>query len=215
MSVSCIDHIVVTAPSLEAGALFIKQTLGVDPQTGGEHPRMGTHNLLLRLGDSLFLEVIAVNPQAPAPARRRWFGLDDLAAGSRPALSTWVARTPDIRTTSASSSEPLGDIEPMTRGRLEWLIAIPSDGSVPVDGIGPHLIEWHTDPHPASRLEERGLALIMLEIFHREPARVSRLLESIGFSGPLTVSALAGHTQPYLLAHIDTPQGRRQLSVPS
>lgn len=72
-----IDHITITAPSLAAGAEFVSQTLGVLPQVGGEHPRMGTHNLLLRLGDALFLEVISPNPLVPAPARPRWFALDN------------------------------------------------------------------------------------------------------------------------------------------
>ena len=78
MPPSQIDHLTVTAPSLAAGSAFVQEVLGVAPQAGGEHPRMGTHNLLLRLGDSLFLEVIAANPQVPAPDRPRWFGLDQL-----------------------------------------------------------------------------------------------------------------------------------------
>ena len=52
-----IDHLVVTAPTLESGADFVEQALGVAPGPGGQHPRMGTHNLLLRLGESTFLEV--------------------------------------------------------------------------------------------------------------------------------------------------------------
>lgn len=60
---SFLDHITVTAFSLEAGAAFVSETLGVAPQAGGEHPRMATHNLLLRLGDAMFLEVIA--PRTP------------------------------------------------------------------------------------------------------------------------------------------------------
>ena len=51
-------------------------------QVGGEHPRMGTHNLLLRLGDSVFLEVLSPNPDAPPPSRPRWFGLDALRPDS-------------------------------------------------------------------------------------------------------------------------------------
>ena len=70
-----IDHITVTAPTLEAGAAFVVQALGVAPQPGGEHPLMGTHNLLLKLSDTAFLEVIAVNPKATAPQRPRWFEL--------------------------------------------------------------------------------------------------------------------------------------------
>lgn len=43
MSPSYLDHITVTAFSLEAGAAFVSESLGVSPQVGGEHPRMATH----------------------------------------------------------------------------------------------------------------------------------------------------------------------------
>jgi hypothetical protein len=207
-----IDHIAVTSPSLESGAEFIRQRLGVEPQMGGEHPRMGTHNLLLRLGDSLYLEVISPNPKAPAPERPRWFGLDSLRPESLPSLSTWVVRTTDIHATASACSEPLGDIELMNRGALSWLITIPADGSIPLDGVAPALIEWHTDNHPASKLRDLGLSLARLEIYHQEPVRVSRLLSSIGFSGPVSLFPLSSGTVPHLAAHIHTPQGLRELS---
>lgn len=215
MSRCHIDHITVTAPSLEAGAAFVAQTLGVEPQPGGKHPRMGTHNLLLRLGDTLFLEVISPDPGAPAPGRPRWFGLDHLHPDSLPVLSTWVTRTADIHATAAVCSESLGNIEPMSRGSIEWLITIPADGSVPVDGVAPALITWHTDVHPASKLQNFGLSLVRLEIFHPDPARISRLLSSIDLEGPLAVCGLTGGVTPYLVAHIDTPRGVRQLPAPS
>lgn len=215
MSRCYLDHITVTAPSLESGAEFISQTLGIAPQVGGEHPRMGTHNILLRLGESLFLEVISHNPQAPAPGRPRWFGLDSLRPDSSPVLSTWVARTADIHATAATCSESIGNIEPMSRGALNWLITIPADGSVPLDGVAPAIIEWHSEVHPASKLQDFGLSLAKLEIFHHDPARVSRLLASLGLEGPLSVSALSGGATPHLVAHIDTPQGLRQLSAPN
>ncbi|MBU1237968.1 MAG: VOC family protein [Gammaproteobacteria bacterium] len=205
-----LDHIAITAPSLEAGAAYVREMLGVSPQPGGEHVCMGTHNLLLRLGESMYLEVIAINPAAPAPTRPRWFGLDTLAADAAPALSAWVARTGDIRATAAAASEPLGDIEPMSRGALEWLITIPADGSLLLGGVAPALIEWHTDAHPATRLIDHGLSLVGLELHHPEPQRVARLLHSLGFEGPVTVaekSAVAARR----VAHIATPQGVRTL----
>src|SRR5690606_32822306 len=85
---SYIDHLVVTAPSLAEGARFVREALGVEPEPGGKHPRMGTHNLLLRLGNDVYLEVIAIDPGAPAPGHPRWFGLDD--APTSPLLATWV-----------------------------------------------------------------------------------------------------------------------------
>ena len=208
-----IDHITITAASLAAGAELVWQMLGVKPQVGGEHPRMGTHNLLLRLGAALFLEVIAPNPAAPAPGRPRWFGLDNLRADAPPALSTWVVRTSNINASIAACPEALGPVEPMSRGALNWLITIPADGSVPVDGIAPALIEWQAASHPAARLEEHGLSLAKLEIFHPDPARVSRLLSAIGLVGPYCVSPLPAGSTPHLVAHIDTPQGLRVLSA--
>jgi hypothetical protein len=208
-----IDHIIVTAASLEAGAAFVQQALGVEPQTGGRHPRMGTHNLLLRLGDALFLEVIAIDPAAAHPGRPRWFGLDARAADTPPVLSAWVARSADIRAGAAQATEPLGDIEPMTRGALDWLITIPADGCVPLDGVAPALIQWQTGQHPAATLPNLGLALAGLEIFHPQPQRVERLLVSICLDAPVTVAASPDGVAPRLVAQIDTPDGRRRLAV--
>jgi hypothetical protein len=214
VSRSFLDHITVTAFSLEAGAAFVFETLGVSPQIGGEHPRMATHNLLLRLGDTMFLEVIAPNPNAPAPPRPRWFALDSLGPKSVPSLSTWVVRSTDIRTTAAAASEPLGNVEPMSRGALNWLITSPADGSVPLDGTAPALIEWHTDVHPAANLQNKGLSLAKLQIHHPNPNRVSRLLSSLKLEAPVSVLAPAAGASACLVAHINTPQGLRVLSAP-
>jgi hypothetical protein len=51
---------------------------------------MGTHNRLLKLGAGRFLEVIAIDPEAPAPGRRRWFDLD------APFMRQRLARGPDL-----------------------------------------------------------------------------------------------------------------------
>lgn len=206
-----LDHIAVTAFSLEAGASFVREVLGVSPQPGGEHPRMGTHNLLLRLGDTRYLEVIAPDPAAPAPTRPRWFNLDSLTPQSPAALSTWVVRTADIRATAAAATEALGDVEPMSRGALSWFITIPADGRVPLDGVAPALIEWHTETHPAARLEDHGLSLAKLEIFHPQPERVSRLLGSLELDAPVSVLAPSAGAAPRLVAYIQTPHGLRRL----
>lgn len=214
MAACQIDHITVTAASLEIGAEFVRQTLGVMPQVGGKHPRMGTHNLLVRLGDSLFLEIISPDPGAASPGRPRWFGLDNLRPDSLPRLAAWVARTDDIESAVSGASESIGKIELITRGALEWRITIPADGALPLDGAAPALIEWHTAIHPAAMLEDHGLSLVGLEIFHSQPARVSRLLQSIDCGGPVCVSASGDGEASCLVAHINTPQGLRELSFP-
>jgi hypothetical protein len=208
---SFIDHITVTAPTLQAGAEYVFQALGVWPQPGGEHPRMGTHNLLLRLGEELFLEVIAPNPLAPAPEQRRWFGLDDLPANATPRLSVWVARTSDIHASTRASTESLGPIEPMSRGALQWLITIPTDGVPPLAGVAPSLIQWHTENHPAGGMPDFGLSLTSLELTHPEPQRVQGLLHSLGLQGPVALARDLPAREARLVAHIQTPNGVRVL----
>ncbi|MCZ4330047.1 VOC family protein [Castellaniella denitrificans] len=206
-----LDHIAITAFSLEAGAALVADTLGVETQRGGEHPRMATHNRLLRLGKSMYLEVIAPNPAARSPGRPRWFGLDTLAPHALPALSAWVVRSTDIQASAAAASEPLGDLEPMRRSALDWLITIPADGSVPLEGAAPALIQWHADAHPAARMEDKGCALALLEIFHPDPERISRLLSSLELEAPVAVRQAGPGDPVRLAAHIDTPHGRRIL----
>ncbi|SHM22503.1 VOC family protein [Rhizobacter sp. OV335] len=208
-----LDHITVTAPTLAQGAAFVRDALGVEMQAGGEHPRMGTHNLLLRLGDSLFLEVIAVNPDAPAPTRPRWFALDTLRPDTPPRLSNWVARTNDIRHAAAAASEALGTVEPITRATLQWLITIPSDGSLPMEGIAPALIEWQAPVHPASRLQDVGCSLHSFEAQHPEPDRVTALLATLGLDQTVRVSPLPAGATPRLVAHIHTPTGLRTIGA--
>jgi len=208
MPPSFIDHIAITASTLESGAKLVRNVLGVNPQKGGEHPRMGTHNLLLRLGDSVYLEVISPDPAAESPKRPRWFALDNLKSDSPPMLKTWVVRTKDIYSTVRACSEPVGDIELMSRGEINWLITIPKDGSIPIDGGAPALIQWQAKSHPASRLEDHGLSLEKLQIFHPDPERLLNFLSSVDLEGNIEV--LHGN-KTRLVAHIQTPQGIREL----
>lgn len=206
-----IDHIVVVAPDLAAGAAYVRNALGVELQQGGAHPRMATHNLVLRLGDSTYLEVIAPDPSAPRPPRPRWFALDSLPRDARPALAAWVVRTADIHASSASCTCVVGSVEPMARGTLSWLITVPADGSLPLGGAAPMLIEWQSTPHPASALKDVGCSLHKLEICHPQPGRVQALLDTIKLATPVSLRQLEENAPPALVAHIQTPHGLRTL----
>ena len=191
----------------------MKATLGATPEFGGMHPRMGTHNCLLNLGDQTYLEVIAPDPNAPKPDRPRWFGLDSLKRDSPPRLAAWVARTTDIEATVAACSEPLGVVAPMSRGELNWLITVTDDGALPLGGIAPILIEWHTPTHPSANMRDSDCRLLRLELKHPEAERVESLLLSIGLEGKVDVIPLPTGSAPCLLATIQTAQGTRTLSM--
>lgn len=197
---------------LEAGAAWLEEHLGVTLSPGGAHASMGTHNRLLRLGPSLYLELIAVDPQAAAPGHPRWFALDtrELQAriAGRPRLIHWVARCADIAAESASSAQPPGAITPMRRGDFEWLITVPADGHLPGEGLLPTLIEWRVPQHPAAALPEAGCRLMKLEGFHPNPPPIRASLAALGLDRTLAVHAGA---DVELLAYLDTPRGLREL----
>lgn len=165
---------------------------------------MGTHNLLLRLGEAFYLEVIAPNSMAPLPTRPRWFGLDELSAQTSPCLAHWVARTERLDTADEELLKVFGEVEPMSRGALSWKISIQRDGHLPLKGAVPSLIDWGKSEHPAQRLDDKGCQLQHLEIAYPDPDLVERHLESIGFTGPVSVL----RSERYALkAYITTPNG--------
>jgi len=211
-AVATIDHLVVTAPNLKSGVQWVRDALGVTAQLGGKHLRMGTHNCLLRLGDDAYLEIISPDPNAPDPGRPRWFDLDELDKDSQPRLAAWVVRTAAIRDTITAATEPLGVIEPMSRGDLNWLITVTDDGRLPLAGIAPVVIQWHSASHPAQRLREEGCTLLKLELHHREPARVDRLLRSIRLDTEcVNVIESGPNVRPRMIATIQTPRGIQSL----
>jgi len=198
-----LDHLVVTAPSLAAGVAAVEASLGLALSAGGQHALMGTHNALLRLGPGLYLEVIAVDPQAPAPPRARWFGLDRPA--QTPRLAHWLVASDDIVRDAPAFGFAADEILPMTRGDFRWRITVPQDGSLPGGGAAPSLIQWD-DTHPAARLADVGCALARLAI--RLPA--SEVLASTLAQSGLNderLSITSGSLQ--LSADIITPTGRR------
>lgn len=208
---SHMDHLVITAPSLEAGLAHVRRALGVEMAAGGRHPRMGTHNAVLKLGAKLYLEIIAVDPEASPPGRPRWFRLDAPDPDRPVRLATWVARTEDIEAAAAASPVPLGAIEPMCRGALSWRITIPPDGRPLLAGVAPSLIQWEGGVHPAPGMPESGCALVRLEGWHPEPEKVRAVLEAIGFEGDFHIAGLPPGEAPRLAAQIATPTGLRPI----
>ena len=168
---AAIDHLVVTAPSLEMGVAYVRGELEVVMQSGGKHARMGTHNALLKLDQMTYLEVLAINPKAHAPDYPRWFGLE---TASEPRLSAWVARVNDIAAARAASAIAFGDVKEMSRGDLKWLITIPADGKLPYHGVAPMLIQWLSGPHPAQRIPDSGCSLARLRGVHADAVRMGR-----------------------------------------
>lgn len=200
-----LDHLVVTAATLGAGTAHVAQRLGCAPLPGGQHSRMATHNRLLGLGPGCYLEVIALDPSAPAPDRPRWFDLDRRAGPPR--LSHWVLRCDDLDAELAATAVDAAAIraEDFARGPYRWRMGVAATGILPFDDAHPGLIEWQAGGHPADRLEDHGLRLERLEISH--PAAAA-LRAALRLDDPRVVVASGPRA---MRAVIRTPAGTRVL----
>jgi hypothetical protein len=211
-----IDHLVVAADSLEQGIAWCVTTLGVQPAGGGKHPLMGTHNQLLAISGERFpdcyLEIIAIDPDAPAPSRPRWFALDDPAlrdaVRERPRLVHAVARTHMIEMVrwglincGLNPGEPVAVQRDTPHGLLKWRITVRDDGRTECAGALPTLIEWQ-GPHPCEHLPRTPVVLHEL-VLRGVPAQALDVLKLPA----VQVSAIADASAP-LSATFDTPRGR-------
>jgi hypothetical protein len=232
-----VDHLVIAATSLDAGAAWCEATLGVALEPGGRHPKFGTHNRLLDVSGArhprCYLEILAVDPDAPAPLQPRWFGLDEAplqrALRDGPRLVAWAARVKpgfDLDAILAAWREAGCDPGPAVaaeratpRGLLRWRLTVRPDGRRLLDGALPALIAWG-DVHPSASLTPRGVTLASVAGRGWPPAVRATLGDAVDPSdardAPATgaAAAAARALAPQLRIVLDTPRGRIVLDAP-
>lgn len=200
-----LDHLAASAVTLEDGVAAVEAALGVTLASGGKHAHMSTHNRLLALGD-IYLEVIATDPAADAPAWPRWFDLDHFKGPTR--LTNWIAACDDLDAELALSPAGTGIPVALERGDLRWQMAVPTDGKLPFDGCFPALIAWQGPLHPVAMLPDSAVRLDRLEIAHPE-ALALRAHLAVRLSDPRIVF-VTGPAKA-LCATFATPHGKRIL----
>lgn len=208
-----LDHLSVIAPSLLEGVNHVRNCLDIDIPYGRIHAYMGTHNHLLRLGDDVYLEVIAVNPDAAPPKLPRWFGLDDSHAiqaawdeGRR--LRAWVARTTEIGTFLPQYESILGRKTQFSVGEVSFFFSLPPGGTLPQNGIAPSVIDRGDRPLPTASMADLGARLRTFTIEHPNPDEVTALYETLRVEGAPKVQK--GKSFHYR-AEIQTPNGTKEL----
>jgi len=170
-----IDHLVFATESLTEGLYFFEERLQVSFDEGGAHDQFGTHNKLLSLGDCYF-ELIAIDPQAPSPERAIWYDLKTFSGSPR--IITWVCETDRMSHHLTQAPYYAGEILPLSRGALKWDLTVPDDGSLPMNGCAPSLINWKGAASPAKRLPDRGCRLSSLTVYHPDPEKLGHFIYS-------------------------------------
>lgn len=216
-----VDHLVYAAPELEKGIDRAERLLGVRAAPGGRHPAWGTRNALLALGEAAYLEIIAPDPELPAPDGPRPFRVDEV---EEPRLVTWAAKAEEPERAAArlaaadlevaggagkgSESVHLGPVAEGSRRRpdgseLSWRLTDPA--AARAGGVVPFLIRWGDAPHPAADAPA-GCALRELCAHHPDPDRVREALVLLELDLPVEPGP-----EPSLLARIAAPRGAVEL----
>jgi hypothetical protein len=197
-----LDHLMWGAPSLEAGIAAATQLFGVEAAPGGAHAGRGTCNALLSLGDGVYLEIIAPDPQQPGA---RGFAAQ-LAALAQPALITWAAGSRNLQAVAAAAEhaalQPRG---PVTTTRttpqgelLEWQLLFLQGHAY--GGLMPFFIDWLQCTHPAA-VNPRAGELLQLTLHTPEAAALSEVFAALEL--PVAVEKSA---TPAIQALVATPR---------
>ncbi|MEM8853721.1 MAG: VOC family protein [Pseudomonadota bacterium] len=208
-----LDHITVIAPTLAEGVAHVRECLDIDVPFGTRHTYMGTHNHRLQLGGRVYLEIIARDPAGVDPGRARWFGLDkedsvraDWDDGRR--LRGWVARVDGIEAVVAAHPALFGDTVPLPFDAPTFAFAIPADGSLPLDGAAPSIIDRRDEPTAMASIPDLGARLHGFTLEHPDPATIETLYAELSIDHP---PAVAEGPRVRYRAMIETPTGMREL----
>ena len=188
-----IDHFTLGTAALPQGQAALADVLGVTLPQGSKHDAMSTHNCVCQAGNESFMELIAIDPEAPDPGRIRWFTLDDPATqariADRPRALCWVVNTSDLDAVVAASSVDLGEVVHFQRGDRTWRLTVPRDGSLPMGGLLPAFIEWSPGPHPSTSQQDLRLRLTKVKLRHPDPDQLRALLSELRVDHLAEVSA--------------------------
>lgn len=209
-----LDHLSVIAPNLAEGVGHVRACLDIDVPFGQRHVGMGTYNHLLQLGGTIYLEIVALDPFADPPNYARWFGLQDQRmvrrewdAGQR--LRGWVARIDDMDTALAGREAIFGKKIALPVGNPSFDFAIPDDGSLPLDGAVPSLIDRRGKPRSMANIADLGARLREFSLEHPDADAISIRLQELGIDPLLTIRQ---GTDFRYRAQIETPTGLKELS---
>jgi len=166
-----LDHIVIAHPNLERAMEEFADLTGCKPAYGGPHIGGGTHNALVSLGDSVYLELISPDPAQtnevkPVPGKnlgqrlKEFKGSQLLAWAIRSnALDEMAGMLHGIETAKPfdmSRQQPGGDL---LRWRLMNLL------KHELQGFAPFYIDWLQCPHPCATNPVAG-EFLSLKVTH-------------------------------------------------
>ena len=180
-----LDHIVFGSVTLEEGTEFVENLLQAKLSDIGYHKDMGTHNRVIRIGEEVYLEVVAIDPKVTNLKNRKWFNLDNLNLKSRlkksPQIIGYV-----IENNNNGISKYYDPFFEASRASYKWQFAMPSninnilDREIIERGIVPSLISWKSEK-PIHHMKKNQFELITFEVgIFENQEHFNTILKSFG-----------------------------------
>jgi hypothetical protein len=165
---------------------------------------LATHNALVPLLRRRYLEIIAIDPDAPPPTMTRWFGLDEPAVQAQlatgPKLLAYVVRGAAIPT--RPSGFPALAPQSAQRASFSWTFGFIADGKRPGNGALPYFIAWDArSAHPCDALPPAQYDLHSVDV--STPDAAAQLAAILPFQ--LADVAIAPGPVPTLRATLSSP----------
>lgn len=153
-----LDHLMWGAASLEEGIAVANELFGVRAAVGGSHAGLGTCNALLSLGDEIYLEIIAPDPEQQVDSTF----VTNLKALAAPGLVTFAVGSGALSATAALAQQSgLTVIGPQATQRrtpagdmLAWELLYFTGHDFA--GLMPFAIDWLETPSPALSAPSAG-----------------------------------------------------------
>ena len=163
-----LDHVVIAASTLEEGTSYIENKLRIELSDIGYHSDMGTHNRVVKISKSVYLEVISIDPDSGHLKSKRWFNLDNFKLQSQlknsPRVIGYVIENEDT-----SILKNYESFFRASRGEYKWKFAMPAtiasilEDQSYLNGIIPSLINWESEK-PINKMQDNHLNLEKIEI---------------------------------------------------
>lgn len=153
-----IDHIVYAVPDLASAVRHFHNEYGITAILGGKHHSKGTKNALVNLGNSVYLEILAIDHENQNIKAPRWMGMDLISEAK---ITRWSITSNQLEKDQAilqSYHPQMGIIEEGARETpdgsiLKWKMILPL--SKPEVEIIPFMTDWSLSSfHPTERLEQ-------------------------------------------------------------
>lgn len=117
--------------------------------------------------------------------------------------------TENIDATLSAHGMIFGSKVPLPAQKASFAFGVPNDGSLPLDGIAPSIIDHYSDTSHFAAIPDMGARLRSFTIEHPDPTGVVALYRNLAIDHPPTV--IQGQEIKYR-AFIDTRTGSRELS---